>query len=185
MYKLLFILVLFCCGETIAQSEKTGFASVELKTLDGKKYVFNHFEGFCVVVFLSPSCPLSQKYTRTLNELSTEFDSTVKFFGVFAETDPDLDAYEKFKKKYQVPFELLVDRKKSLARSLSASVTPEAFVLRKGKIVYHGAIDDWAIALGKTRNKATVNFVRNAIQSAMASKTPVPDYTKPIGCFID
>lgn len=79
----------------------------------------------------------------------------------------------------------MVDRENQLVKTLTASVTPEAFVLNKGKIVYYGAIDDWAIELGKTKKRATVNFVKNAIRCAMANTTPVPSYSKPIGCFID
>ena len=185
MYRLLTILYLFVFGTAGAQLQSQRLSTVELKTLDGKKHLFNSAEEISVVVFLSPSCPLSQKYTLTINELSEEFDSSVKFYGVFAETHPDLNEYEDFRKKYQTQFELLVDNKKKLVRSLSATVTPEAFVFHKEKLIYHGAIDDWAIELGKTKKKATVNFVRNAIQCVIDNTIPVSHYNKPIGCFID
>lgn len=181
MYKLLLAFLLFPYGQTEAQ----GIPNVELQTLEGKKYVFSHSEEPCIVVFLSPSCPLSQKYTLTLNNLAKEFQGKATLYGVFAETDPVMNEYKNFYRKYKIQFKLLVDRKKLLVRALTATVTPEAFVLNEGKVVYHGAIDDWAIDLGKTKKSATVSFVRNAVHCAISNTTPVPNYNKPVGCFID
>lgn len=160
-------------------------SNIELSTLEGRKYVFNDFEEPCVLVFLSPGCPLSQKYTLTLNELANEFRGKVTFYGIFTDKDLQADDYKSFSKKYKIEFPLFVDKKRQMVKALTASVTPEAFVMNKGKIIYQGAIDDWAIELGKTKKNATTNFVRNAIQCAMANTVPVPNYNKPIGCFID
>jgi thiol-disulfide isomerase/thioredoxin len=183
MYKILLILLLLLHAQTQALGQ--GISGVDLQTLEGKKYTFNHFEELSVIVFLSPSCPLSQKYTLTLNNLAKELQDKATLYGVFAETEPAWDDYKKFNKKYKIQFKLLVDDKKLLVRALAASVTPEAFVFNNGKMVYHGAIDDWVIDLGKTKKGATNNFIRNAVQCAISNTTPVPDYRKPIGCFID
>lgn len=185
MYKFLLIITFFFVKEIKAQSQEPSISGIELNTIEGKKYVINDFKELCVVVFLSPDCPLSQKYTLTLNELSKEFDGKAKFYGIFSESDPVLKDYKDFKKKYKIRFKLFSDNEKQLAKALTASVTPESFVLSKGKVIYHGAIDDWAIELGKTKKKATINFVRNAIQCALANTTPAPGYVKPVGCFID
>lgn len=181
MGKFLFVLVLFICGE--AEAQKQSASDIPLTTIGGEKYVVALRE-LSVIVFLSPGCPLSQKYTLTLNELAKEFEGKVKFYGVFADNAVNKE-YDHFKTKYKIPFALLVDKKKQLVKALAAGVTPEAFVISKGTVLYHGAIDDWAIALGKTKSKATVNFVRNAIQCAMANTVPFPNYNKPVGCFID
>lgn len=98
MNKLLLILYLFIYGEAKAQSLEPDISRVELNTIKGKKYVFNDVEALCVLVFLSPSCPLSQKYTLTLNELAKEFRGKVKFYGVFTDADLVSDDYENFKK---------------------------------------------------------------------------------------
>ena len=185
MYKLLLLLFLFIDTGVKAQTQGPGIGKFEMKTIEGKKYVLNDFEKLRVFIFLSPGCPLSQKYTLTLNELAKEFQDKAEFYGVFAETNPVLNDYKDFKKKYKIRFTLFVDKEKKLVKTLTASVTPEAFVISKGKVVYHGAIDDWAIELGKTKKSSTINFVRNALICAIANKTPVPDYSKPIGCFID
>ncbi len=183
MYRLLVLLSLIHFGGQ-AHAQPAAAGNV-LQTIEGKKYIFRDPEELQVIIFLSPDCPLSQKYTRTLNELASEFKGKAKFYGVFAETSPQLSAYKNFKQKYRIQFPLLVDKDKKLVKALGATTTPESFVLNKGAIVYHGAIDDWAIELGKTKNKATTSFVRTAIHCAMANTSPVPDYHKPIGCFID
>jgi thiol-disulfide isomerase/thioredoxin len=185
MFRLLLLALLFIHSEGKTQSRPSGILGVEIKTIKGKKFAFNNDQDLCVVVFLSTSCPLSQKYTLTLNELSKEFNGKVKLYGVFADAEPIRKEYQAFKKKYNINFELLVDKHKQLVRSLTASITPEAFLLHKGNVLYHGAIDDWAIELGKTKKSASVNFVRNAIHNAMANKEIIPAYSKPVGCFIE
>ena len=185
MYRLFLILSFFVCAVGSAQSGGTNNPPVALTTIEGKPFLFSGEEELSVVIFLSPGCPLSQKYTLTLNGLANEFAGTAKLYGVFAETDGDKEEYLIFRRKYNIAFELLVDSSKQLAKALAATVTPEAFVLQKGAIVYHGAIDDWAIDLGKTKNRAAVNFVRSALQSAIAGTVPATRYSKPVGCFID
>lgn len=185
MKNLLLLLAVFLCKEMVAQSNVSDIAKIKLTSIEGKNYVLETSEKPCVIIFLSPGCPLSQKYTLTINELAKEFGGSVKFYGVFAEANPDVSEYRDFQKKYNIGFALLIDKSKNLVKALTANVTPEAFVLNKGKVVYHGAIDDWVIALGKTKKSATTNFVRNAINCIMANTTPVPAYSKPIGCFID
>lgn len=179
--------ILFCLVLRIAHSQTGGVKSykTELKTIEGKKYLFDDSQGICVIIFLSPTCPLSQKYTLTLNELAKSFADTVKFYGVFAEAKPEPGEYASFRKKYHIRFPLLVDSKKTLVKNLSATVTPEAFVISKGNVIYHGAIDDWAISLGKMRNGASTNFLQDAIHSAILDKAPVTSYQNPVGCFID
>lgn len=182
MGKFLFLLVLLICGEAKTQEQRV--SGIALTTIEGKKFLIESTE-VSVIVFLSTGCPLSQKYTLTLNELAKEFRGKVMFYGVFADTEPVFDDYKNFCNKYKIPFTLLIDKEKQLVRALNANVTPEAFVLQQGKLIYHGAIDDWAIELGKTKKKATTNFVRNAVQCAMANTKPFPNYNKPVGCFID
>lgn len=185
MFKFLSILFLLFFIEGKGQSQLFPNNSIALKTIENKKVSLNLLEEAFVVVFLSPTCPLSQKYTLTLNQLAKEFHGKVKFYGVFAETDPVLEDYIHFRKKYNIQFELLVDNDKKLVKNLAASITPEAFVMNKSKLVYQGAIDDWVIELGKTKKQASVHFLRNALQSILANQTPAYSYIKPIGCFID
>jgi thiol-disulfide isomerase/thioredoxin len=187
LFMRILLIILFCivCCEARSQSVVKKLNKAEVKTIEGKRYLFDNSEGICVVVFLSPTCPLSQKYTLTLNGLARSFADTVRFFGVFAEAKPELSEYAVFKTKYHIRFPLLVDAKKTLVRNLSATITPEAFVLNKGSVIYHGAIDDWAISLGKTRYSASTNFLESAIRSAILNKLPVISYQNPVGCFID
>lgn len=184
MYKFFLLIFFFAAALAKAQSPP-GIKGMEVKTIEGRKYVFNNTGQLYVVVFLSPGCPLSQKYTHTLNTLAEEFKGKAKFYGVFAEGDPVPAEYKKFKKKYGIRFRLLVDKEKKLVKALGATVTPECFVVSEEKLVYHGAIDDWAVSLGKTKAKPTADHARNALQSALSGKRPAIEYSKPIGCFIE
>ncbi|MCH5718694.1 redoxin domain-containing protein [Niabella hibiscisoli] len=137
------------------------------------------------MIFLSVDCPLSQKYTRTLNELSKTFYPDVAFYGVFPDTTSPRKDYSQFQKKYEIPFELILDKGRKLTKALKAQITPECFVISKGEILYHGAIDDWVVGLGKTKSEPKINYLQNAISDVLSNTTPVIDYIKPIGCFID
>ena len=185
MNRLLLTLIVFSFGELMAQTPEGRLPRIELTTIEGKKFELGDDEKPSVVVFLSTSCPLSQKYTLTLNELAKEFTNKVNFYGVFAESGTATAEYKKFQIKYDMKFGLYLDDDKELVRALGASVTPECFVLNKGKVLYHGAIDNWVIALGRTKNKATVSFLKDAVQSVLSNKSPAPEYIKPTGCLID
>lgn len=54
-----------------------------------------------------------------------------------------------------------------------------------GKLVYQGAIDNWAVDLGQKRQVITAFYVRDVLQ-AMIDDAPIP-YTKTtaVGCFIE
>jgi len=139
-----------------------------------------------VYIFYAPECPLSQKYTLTIANLYHKYGSKIEFIGVFPGAEESAGQYENFKTKYKIKYPLLKDPKLTLVKALKATVTPEAFLLDpSGKIIYHGAIDDWAIKLGKTKQQATVNYLENAIEGLLNHTSVEPHYVKPIGCYIE
>ncbi|WPQ64546.1 redoxin family protein [Chitinophaga sancti] len=139
------------------------------------------------IVWLSPECPLCRNYTKPLNELSRKYANTVTVVGVFPGHWYTQKDYTAFQKKYKVFFPLLTDRKNKLGKHLHASVTPEVCLLnKKGKVLYQGAIDNWATGLGQTKTStATEHYLEDAITNTIAGKTVYPTVTKPVGCFIN
>lgn len=140
-----------------------------------------------VITFLGPECPLSENYTKTLNDLQTQFSAQhVRFIDVFPGTFYDEKAIDSFIQRYAVQQEIYLDKDQSFVKRLQASITPETFIFDEhGKLVYSGAIDNWAVDLGVKRQVITEFYVRDVVQ-ALIQKAPVP-YTKSqaVGCFIE
>jgi len=137
-------------------------------------------------VFLSPECPLSINYTRTINELTDFYKKEVSVYGIFPGTAYSPQEIGNFKQKYKVNYSLVIDSSMSVTRFLHATVTPEAVLTdSNGNIVYSGAIDDWAQSLGKTRQKATRFYLKDAISQYLLSSVIIVSHTKAIGCKIN
>lgn len=138
------------------------------------------------IVFLSPDCPLSQNYTLVLNDIQKSRKDLLQIVGVL----PNAGYYSEheivsFKNKYAIEFALVRDKKGVLVNYTHASITPEVFLYdSKGILLYKGAIDDWAISLGKKKRQAEQHYLRSAIDNYLQHKEVNPSQTKAIGCFI-
>jgi hypothetical protein len=185
-------LMLFWLGSF---SQQPGFAgvsddsisSVALKSSLGKKTSYTLSEApFTVFVFLSPECPLSRNYTRTLNELYNEFSGKASFVGVVPGKSYSLKEIRSYSKDFKISFRIFNDPQFRLSTILHASVTPEVVLVSdKGSILYRGAIDDWVISLGKKKERPTIHYLKNAIQQSLDGTTVSIPQTKPVGCLIN
>lgn len=138
-----------------------------------------------VFITLMPDCPMCANYAKTVNELAFTHDS-VAIYGLFPTryyTDNEVRVY---RDKYQLKVPFIMDPDNRLATFLAASVTPEAFVLdRSGKLAYQGAIDDWAIALGKKKRMAQQHYLDDALSALAKGERPVTSYVPAVGCIIE
>lgn len=138
-------------------------------------------------VFLSPECPLCQNYTVVLNKLSRLFPpGSVQFYGIISGKSYSPGEIADFLKSYRVIFPLLIDRDKKLTAYLSATVTPEVKLIdAKGALIYSGAIDNWAVSLGRQRTVVTENYLQDAIAERLKGDPVKVAHTQPVGCLIN
>jgi len=182
------LILLLGCLTIQAQPSQIDYRSIPTGvTINNNKLIYSALKDTPhVYIFYAPECPLSQKYTLTIASLFTKFGNKVKFIGVFPGSEESIGQFQEFKTKYKINYPLIKDEKLELISALKATVTPEAFLIDSyGKIVYHGAIDDWAIKLGKTKQQATVNYLENAIEGLLNNTAVETRYVKPIGCYIE
>lgn len=138
-----------------------------------------------VVIFLGTDCPISQKYMHTLRELNKDFGSDVTFFGLIPKNF-EIAQIAKFKKEFDVPFELIQDRDNAYAQMLNATITPEVFLFdTSGNLYYDGAIDNWFFALGRNRMKPTEFYVQDAISNVLKGLPVTVSHAKAVGCLIE
>lgn len=139
-----------------------------------------------VVIFLSPECPLCQNYSLPLNQLQKRYAGKVEFTGVVpgkAYSAADVNA---FIQKYHIGFPISIDSAKTMSRSLTATVTPEVFLLGPDKkVLYHGSIDNWIKDLGMQTARPTAFFLQDAIDLSLAHLPVRVPYNKPVGCGIN
>ncbi|NNC85719.1 MAG: redoxin domain-containing protein [Bacteroidia bacterium] len=140
-----------------------------------------------VIVFFSPECPLSENYTLNINNLKAKYaNRSIKLIGVVSGTSYSKEEIKSFTQKYKLQFELFREPKGELAEVLDATITPECYVLNEyNDVVYHGAIDNWAIDLGKKRIKATEHYLDDAIQHVLNNKKLNTSFVEAVGCYIE
>jgi peroxiredoxin len=138
-------------------------------------------------VFLSTECPISNGYTKTLNDLHARFTGKgVDLFGVVADSTVTRTQAAKHFADFKAAFPILFDASGLLLQALKPTHVPEAFVLdRDGRLVYRGAIDNAWEALGRRRSKAEKHFFADAIAATVDRKPVAMPETKPVGCLIE
>ena len=138
-----------------------------------------------VVVFINPECPITQKYTRILNELSDSLSESTLFVGVVPGKLFDDKKINDFKTEYALKIPIIKDEQYALVRNLEAKVYPEVVLLnQQSEKLYHGKIDNWYESVGNYRAGPTEFYLKDAIHSYLQNGTVKISSTIAIGCFI-
>ncbi len=190
-WKVLTVLGLFVFSSAWALKlgEPIPMKETKLLNIDGKELSVAEVWGEkgTLVVFSCNHCPYVKAWEERLVKLTDEVQK--KGIGVIAinANDPKQvkeDGYEAMKKRaaqkgYSFPY--VVDKGSKLARAYGAKKTPEIFLFNpKGQLVYHGAIDDNALAPKKVEKR----YLRDAVADLVAGKEIKMAKTRSIGCSI-
>jgi peroxiredoxin len=168
----------------------TAISKIKLQSVNVNENFFlndkQNKKPFTLFVFLSPECPLCQNYSGVLNNLYKQYNNHIQMYGIIPGKAYSNEEIKKFKKEYDIQFPLLIDYDKKLTAYLHAVVTPQVILLNnKYQLLYKGAIDDWAVSLGKQRVKTTQNFLHDALQQSLSNETVLVKRTKAVGCRIN
>lgn len=138
-----------------------------------------------VIVFLSPECPLCKNYSSKLMGIKKKYSKKADFVGIIPGSFEADDVVE-FQKSYMPSWKIVRDTSLQLTHYLEGKVTPEVLVIdnREGLLIYKGAIDDWLVSLGKTRNHISKYYLDVALNNFIKDKSIIP-FTKPVGCLIN
>jgi peroxiredoxin len=164
-------------------------ADVKMASTDGRNLSITDVRGEkgTLVVFTCNHCPWAKAWQGRIVGLGNTYAKRGVGVIVVNPNDPEAfpeDAFavmqERAKElKMAVPY--VVDATSDVARAFGATHTPEAFLFdRKGKLVYHGGIDDNA----KEPEKVTARWLRDALESTVAGKSVALKETKALGCSI-
>lgn len=138
-----------------------------------------------VVIFLSPTCPITQKYIPALNAIFEKYrKQNVEFIGLIPGKVPARERNE-FIRAFDVRFPVYPDKHYKWAGSMHAAVTPEVFLFDKAdRLRYRGAIDNWFYDLGKYRSQPTNHYLINSLEDVLVGKIPGLKSTEATGCSI-
>ena len=140
-----------------------------------------------LLIFVTPDCPVANRYAPEIDRIAATYgDRRVRTFLIYA--DPSLTAARV--KTHLTEFHpalrasAIIDTGWLLSNETGATVTPEAVVLTSTGRVYRGRIDDWYVALGKSRTAAMTHDLRDALDAVLAGR-PVKPASAAVGCYIE
>ena len=131
-----------------------------------------------VVVFLSSRCPCSQAHEPGLKSLAQQFPE-VKWVGIHANADETETDDRAHFKNAELPFPVLRDSGSQWADAFGALKTPHAFVVKDGKIIFRGGVDNSTLG-----NGATKTFLFDALTAIKLGKTIAEPEARALGCII-
>ena len=138
-----------------------------------------------VFIFLRTDCPISNRFAPEVQRLSQQFARKgAQFWLVYPDRAESAANVATNAKDFGYSLPVLRDPDRALVKLSHASITPEAAVFSRGKLVYHGRIDDRVAALGKVRPAATTHELQAAVSAALLGQTPAVTEAPAIGCYI-
>ncbi|NTW23703.1 MAG: thioredoxin family protein [Lentimicrobium sp.] len=189
-----FLSIFFSITQLSAQGYKIGDEAVDfkLKNVDGAIVSLSDYpdaKGF-IVIFTCNHCPFSVAYEDRIIALDANFKT--KGYPVIAinPNDPEIVPADGFKEMQQraaekgFKFPYLLDEGQKIYPIYGATRTPHVYLLNKSgkslKVAYIGAIDDNS----QDAEAVSEKYLENAVNALLSGKSPVPDFTKAIGCTI-
>lgn len=134
-----------------------------------------------VILFIGTKCPVSNGYNERLAKLAASYQALgVNFVGINANFDEPIEDVQTHAAGKNLTFPVLKDAGSVVADQLGAQVTPEAYLLdANNKLVYRGRIDN-----SRRAEAVTSHDLRDAIDAALAGKTPAKTQARAFGCGI-
>lgn len=195
MYKFITLLTLAllltaCTKHEAVATEKQASSTLDtvitnfsLPDINGKTHSLTDYKSSkaIVLMFISTECPVSNAYNSRMATIAKDYTSKgITFLGINSNKAEDIAAIKKHAADNGLSFTILKDNGNVVADQLSASFTPEIYVLNGDlKLLYHGRIDD------KRRvEEVTTNDLQKALDEIVAGKPVSVSSTKAFGCTI-
>jgi hypothetical protein len=138
-----------------------------------------------VLVFLRRDCPVSSRYAPVVQQISAQHERDASFWLVFPDRAETPQTIHNYLREYAYHLPALRDPDHALVKLAQVEITPEVAVFnRNHQLLYDGRIDNWYLDLGRSRPAPTTHELADAIQAALADKTPAMNQVRGVGCYI-
>jgi peroxiredoxin len=180
--------VIACSAGTVADAKGdlavgTKLENFTLPDLSGTQQSLDKLKGKngAVLVWVSAQCPVVKAYNERINEVADELKAKgINVIGINSNATESLDFAASGAKAAGYKFPVLIDKGNVLADKLGASVTPEFYYFDKENVLlYHGALDN-----DRSGKNVTINYLRDAFDSALGKKPIKTAKTNAFGCSI-
>ena len=151
-----------------------------VQTVDGKDKKFSELAGdITVVKFIATQCPISNDYNERMKAIYGDYKAKgVKFVFINSNNTEPAAEVKKHAAEWGFQFPVYKDNGNIVADQFGAQFTPEVYVVKGDKIVYHGRIDD------ARKGEIKDHSLRNALDAMLAGRAPAVAETKAFGCTI-
>ena len=179
-----------------ADSPAPGSVAPDFSVTDskGKTQSVSQYKGKTVVLeWFNPGCPFVKKHygSNNMQKLQDEFTGkgvvwlTIDSSAAGKEGHLTPEEAEKQMTEWKMkPTALLLDPDGKAGQAYGAKNTPHMFVINpEGKIIYEGAIDSKA-SPNPADIPTSTNYVRVALDEALAGKKVSNPTTRPYGCSV-
>lgn len=194
---LLLSLTTLCAGALCAaESPKVGAPApgFTLPSSEGKTESLGKYKGkFVVLEWFNPGCPFVQKHylSHNMQNLQKEFTDkgvvwlTIDSSAPGEEGNLSADDAKKRIADWQINSSaFLLDPTGKVGHEYGATNTPHMFIIDPhGKLIYKGAIDDKP-STDQADIAGANNYVRDALDAALAGKPVETATTKAYGCSV-
>ncbi len=173
----------------LALGDASPMASVKMKNVDGREISIAEVAGRkgTLVVFTCNACPWAKAWQSRIAEIGNR--GVKQGVGVIAvnANDPGVVAEDDYPvmqaraRELGLKFPYVVDASSDVARAFGATRTPEAFLFdARGRLVYHGTIDDNA----KQPEQVKARYLQDAVRAVLAGRKVAAAETRALGCSI-
>src|SRR5688572_3148324 len=154
-----------------------------LTDLDGAEQTLDKLEGEngAVLVWVSAQCPVVKSYNERINQVADELKAKgINLIGINSNKPESRDWIKSTAAEVGYKFPVLIDKGNVLADKLGATVTPEFYYFDKQNVLlYHGALDN-----DRSGDKVTINYLRDAYNSALSKQPIKTPKANAFGCSI-
>lgn len=143
-----------------------------------------------LLIFVTSDCPISNGYAPEIRRICDAYAARgVSCTLVYEDMAIDEAAVRAHQREYGYRnLEAVIDRDRSIAGRVKATVTPQAVVVSKTGAVevvkYRGRIDNEYVSLGRRRRVVTEHDVKAALDALLAGRRVARRETDAFGCFI-
>lgn len=158
--------------------------ATSLQDTDGKEHLLPSSKGLECYIFVLPDCPIANAYAPEIKRIASRYGKKASFYLVQVDPLLKLEDARKHKEDYGYEIPVLLDPRHALLDKFGAKRSPEAVLLKDGRIVYQGRIDDQYAGWGERRPKAQNLDLRNALDAAGSGKPVKVAKTEAVGCIL-
>src|SRR6266436_1322120 len=155
----------------------------KLPDVDGGTHSLNSLKGKngAVLIFIATRCPISNGYNQRMQALTRDYQARgINVIGINSNVTEPASEVKSHAAEKHLTFTILKDDGNKIADRFGANHTPEAYVIdARGKLVYHGRIDNW-----QKIEAITAHDLRDALDAVLAGKPIQKTTSVAFGCSI-